>query len=287
MVDDHGLITVCFTDTTTTEINTRLCHILKMTIEDVQIITTPVKEHRFVVVFRAQGLASNVTESDPQQTGKPPLTVMALTDSAAKTARIANAFLTRAQEILSREQPANMLLLRGFSQKPDLPSMQEIYKLSPAAIAVYPMYRGLARLVGMEIIKTGTTFQDEIVTLRENYDRHDFFFVHVKQLDAAGEDGDFSRKVKGIEDIDRLIPEIMSLQPDVLIVTADHSTPAILKGHSWHPVPTMIYSAHCRPDQTNSFSESTCLQGGLGIFPASQIMQLAMANALKLQKYGA
>jgi len=286
-VDDNGLITDRRAGRIATGINTRLCKMLEMTIEDVRIITTPVKEHRFVVVFRGAGLSAQLTETDPQQTGKPPLKVNAAAAAAEKTARIANLFIERAKTILAKEPPANMLLLRGFSQQPDIPSMQDIYKLNPAAIATYPMYRGLARLVGMKILATGTTFEDEIATLKKHYSEHDFFFVHVKKLDAAGEDGDFARKVKGIEEIDRLIPEIMALRPEALVVTADHSTPAVLKGHSWHPVPTLLYSPYCRHDGVKEFSESACLRGGLGIFPATQIMPLLMANALKLNKYGA
>jgi len=286
-VDGKGLITDRRAGRIATEINARLCKKLEMTIEDVRIITAPVKEHRFVVILRGAGLSAQLTETDPQQVGKPPLAVTAITPDAAKAARITNEFITRAQRLLAKEHPANMLLLRGFSQQPNIPSMQEIYKLNPAAIATYPMYRGLARLVGMKILTTGTTLEDEIATLKKHYAEHDFFFVHVKKLDAAGEDGDFARKVKGIEEIDKLIPEILALKPDALVITADHSTPAVLKGHSWHPVPTILYSAYCRPDGVKEFSESACLQGGLGIFPATQIMPLLMANALKLNKYGA
>jgi 2,3-bisphosphoglycerate-independent phosphoglycerate mutase len=212
---------------------------------------------------------------------------VALSPESAKMARIAAEFVNRVRVILADKHPANMIVMRGFSQMPHLTSMQDIYQLKPAAIAAYPMYRGLARLVGMEILHTGTTFEDQVATLKRYWDNFDFFFVHAKKTDAAGEDGDFSRKVKAIEEIDRFIPEIMSLKPDVVVVTGDHSTPAILKGHSWHPVPTILYSQYCRPDKVTEFSESACLQGGLGIFPAKNIMTLAMANALKLNKYGA
>ncbi|MFC1966946.1 phosphoglycerate mutase, partial [Chloroflexota bacterium] len=156
-----------------------------------------------------------------------------------------------------------------------------------AAIAAYPMYRGLARLVGMEILKTGTSIEDEFGTLTRNYGNHDFFFLHIKGADAAGEDGDFNRKVAVIEEIDNALPMLISMQPDVIVVTGDHSTPALLKGHSWHPVPLLLYSKWCRPDRVSEFSESACLSGGLGRLPATQIMPLAMANALKLTKFGA
>jgi 2,3-bisphosphoglycerate-independent phosphoglycerate mutase len=170
---------------------------------------------------------------------------------------------------------------------PDLPQMNDVYKLKPAAIASYPMYRGLAKLVGMEVLETGTTMEAEIATLKENYSRYDYFFVHVKGTDAAGEDGDFKRKVKVIEETDKALGDLISLEPDVIVVTGDHSTPAALKGHSWHPVPVLLHSRWCRPDSETRFSEKACIRGGLGQFPAMQIMPLAMANAQKLAKYGA
>jgi 2,3-bisphosphoglycerate-independent phosphoglycerate mutase len=286
-IDDKGVITDRRAGRIATELNAGLCKLLNMKIDDIQIITTPVKDHRFVICFRGPGLRDNVSETDPQHEGLQPLQVTGLSAGAIKTANIANQFVERARKILEDKHPANMLLLRGFSKKPELLSMEAIYKLKPAVIATYPMYRGLARLVGMTNLPTGTTFSDEIKTVKEHYNEFDFFFVHIKALDAAGEDGDFDRKVKILEDTDKTLPELLSLQPDVIVVTGDHSTPAMLKGHSWHTVPTMIYGKYCRPDKVTRFSESGCLGGGLGIFPATQIMPLAMANALKLNKYGA
>jgi len=188
---------------------------------------------------------------------------------------------------LAKHYPANMVLLRGFSRRPHFPSMGEVYKLRPAAIASYPMYRGLAKLVGMEVLETGATIKDEFTTLRKNYANYDFFFLHIKATDMAGEDGDFNRKVRIIEEIDNALSKLISMEPDVIVVTGDHSTPALLRGHSWHPVPILLYSKWCRPDKVNEFSESACISGGLGRFPATQIMPLAMANALKLSKFGA
>jgi 2,3-bisphosphoglycerate-independent phosphoglycerate mutase len=246
-----------------------------------------VKDHRFVICFRGAGLRDAVTENDPQHEGLKPTQVTAVTAGAIKTANVANEFIERAKLILADQRPANMLLLRGFSRKPEIISMEAIYKLKTAVIASYPMYRGLARLVGMTNLPTGSTFSDEIKTLKENYNEFDFFFVHLKALDAAGEDGDFDRKVKILEEYDKALPELLNLNPDVVVVTGDHSTPAVLKGHSWHTVPTMIYGKYCRPDKVTEFSESGCLGGGLGIFPSTDILPLAMANALKLNKYGA
>ncbi|MCX6003802.1 MAG: 2,3-bisphosphoglycerate-independent phosphoglycerate mutase [Chloroflexi bacterium] len=286
-VDKNGVITDRRAGRISTELNASLCPLLEMKIKDVRVLAVPVKDYRLVIDFRGPGLRDNVSETDPQREGLLPLEVKALSAGAVKTANIVNQFVERAKKILADKHPADMVLLRGFSKKPELPKMEDIYKLKPAAIATYPMYRGLARLVGMDILPTGTTFADEIKTLKEHYNDYDFFFIHVKKTDAAGEDGDFDRKVKAIEEVDSLLPELVSLKPDVIVVTGDHSTPAMLKGHSWHPVPTILYSQYCRPDKVAEFSESACLQGGLGIFPATNIMPLAMANALKLSKYGA
>lgn len=286
-VDANGVITDRRAGRIATEINAELCKLLNMKIDDIQILVTPVKDHRFVICFRGAGLRDAVTENDPQHEGLKPTQVTAVTAGAIKTANIANKFIEQAKKILADKAPANMLLLRGFSRKPEILSMEANYKLKPAVVATYPMYRGLARLVGMTNLPTGNTFADEINTVKEHYHEFDFFFVHLKALDAAGEDGDFDRKVKTLEDFDKTLPELLKLNPDVIVVTGDHSTPAVLKGHSWHSVPTMIYGKYCRPDKVTEFTESGCLGGGLGIFPATQIMPLAMANALKLNKYGA
>jgi 2,3-bisphosphoglycerate-independent phosphoglycerate mutase len=149
------------------------------------------------------------------------------------------------------------------------------------------MYRGLAKLLGMKVLNTGTTIAEEMATLKENYKDYDFFFLHIKKTDSAGEDGDFERKVKLIEEADNALPVLTGLKPEVIVVTGDHSTPATLKGHSWHPLPIVVHSEWCRPDRVVGFSETACLLGGLGRFPATQIMPLAMANALKLAKFGA
>lgn len=286
--DKDGLVTDRRAGRIPNEECVKLCRMLDgMTIEKTQLFVRPVREHRFIVVFRGEGLKPGVSDSDPQQSGVAPKSVTALQPDAVKTAAIANKFIAQAKNILAEQHPANMLLLRGFSERPDFPAMGEIYRLKPAAIAVYPMYRGLARLVGMEILNPGTSLEDEIKTLKENYSTYDFFFLHVKGTDSAGEDGDFERKVRVIEELDRALPGLIETGPDVLIVTGDHSTPAALKGHSWHPVPILLHSRWCRPDIASEFSESACASGGLGRFPATQVMPLAMAHALKLTKFGA
>ncbi len=287
-LDEKGLVTDRRAGRISTEKNAELCRLLDgQLIDGVKVIVRPVKEHRLVVVFRGQGLAAEVTDSDPQQIGIAPNEVSALKRPANRTANITRQFIARAREILARHHPANMLLLRGFSKKPELPTMAEVFKLKAAAIASYPVYRGLAKVVGMEILETGSTFEDELETLKQNYLSYDYFFIHTKETDAAAEDGDFDRKVALIEQIDTAIASLIGLEPDVIVVTGDHSTPALLKGHSWHPVPVLLFSKWCRPDKVSQFSESACLSGGLGRFPATQLMPLAMANALKLSKFGA
>ena len=283
-----GLITDRRAGRISTEKSTELCHLLdEQVIDGVEILVHPVREHRFIVIFRGDKLAADVNDSDPQQLGVMPDYAVALSTGANRTANIANKFIAEAKLTLAKQYPANMILLRGFSRRPSFPNMTEIYKLKPAAIASYPMYRGLAKLVGMDVLKTGMTIADELTTLKDNYDSYDFFFLHLKATDAAGEDGDFNRKVKVLEEIDAALAELFLMEIDVIAVAGDHSTPAVLKAHSWHPVPFMLYSKWCRPDQVTEFSESTCLRGGLGRFPATQIMPLAMANALKLNKFGA
>lgn len=287
-VDETGLVTDRRAGRLSNEKCIELCQLLDgMVVDGIKLLVRPVKEHRFVTVFRGGGLNAGVSDSDPQQTGVAPKPVIALEPQAASLASVANEFIIRAKKLLVEHYPANMVLLRGFSQRPKLPTMGDIYKLKPAAIAAYPMYRGLAQLVGMEILETGTDINEEFTTLRQSYADHDFFFLHVKWLDSAGEDGDFDRKVRIIEEFDRALAEVVSLEPDVIVVTGDHSTPAAIKGHSWHPVPVLLYSKWCRPDGAQDFSESACLCGGLGHFPATQIMSLAMAHALKLTKFGA
>jgi 2,3-bisphosphoglycerate-independent phosphoglycerate mutase len=287
-IDKDGLVIDRRAGRISTEENNKLCQLLDgIKIDGVKIIVRPVKEHRLVVIFRGEGLSADISDSDPQQTGVTTRDVIALNQQASRTSDITNRFIARTKEILAGHHPANMILLRGFSKKPQFPTMADIYKLKAAAIATYPMYRGLAKTIGMEVLKTGQTMEGELETLKHNFKKYDFFFIHIKETDAAGEDGDFNRKVASLEHIDRLLPNLTSLEPDVIVIAGDHSTPALLKGHSWHPVPVLLYSRYCRPDGVNRFSESACNAGGLGRIAAADIMPLAMANALKLDKFGA
>ncbi|MFM8415137.1 MAG: 2,3-bisphosphoglycerate-independent phosphoglycerate mutase [Planctomycetota bacterium] len=256
-------------------------------IPGVETFVKPVKEHRFVVVWRGPGLSGAVADTDPQATGVAPLAPQPLDAAAARTAEVAAEFVKQARTILADEPKANGMVLRGFAGRPALPSYEELYGLKAAAIAVYPMYKGLARLAGMTLVGDATTLAEQIDTLAGCWKDYDFFFLHFKYTDSTGEDGAFDRKVQRIEELDAALPRIEALGPDVLIVTGDHSTPSLLKSHSWHPVPTLLVSPTCRPDGLTRFSERECLRGGFGIFPAKHLMLLAMAHAQRLGKYGA
>ncbi len=256
-------------------------------IPGIEIFVEPVKEHRFVVVFRGPRLEGNVKDTDPQATGVVPLQPVPHDAGSKKTAEVAAEFVKQATALLKDQPKANGLTLRGFSGRPQLPSYEEVYGLKAGAIAVYPMYKGLASLVGMELLGKAVTLEDQMTILEQNWKDYDFFFIHFKYTDSTGEDGNFDAKVKRIEELDAVLPRIEKLKPDVLIVTGDHSTPSYLKSHSWHPVPTLLVSDCCRPDGNTAFGENTCVRGGLGQFEAKYLMTLALSNAGRLGKYGA
>ena len=287
-IDEEGIITDRRAGRISTEENEKICQLLSgIEIDGVEIFVKPVKEHRCAVIFRGEGLYGNVADTDPQKVGLTPLPAKALTPDSEKTAMIANKFIGQAKERLKNSHPANMIVLRGFDKFSPIPTFGQIYKLTPAAIATYPMYKGLARLVGMEILEAGQTIEDEIKCLRQNWPDFDFFYLHIKGTDSRGEDGDFEGKVQVIEEFDHYIPEILDLSPDVVAVTADHSTPARMASHSWHPVPLLLYSDRVRKDRTSSFGETECILGALGRLKATDVLPLALANAGKLIKYGA
>jgi 2,3-bisphosphoglycerate-independent phosphoglycerate mutase len=257
-------------------------------VEGVEFFIEPIKEHRFAFIMRAPGLEDTLSDSDPQRTGVPPLEIYATTSNSLRAAEFANRFIQQARNILAENASANMIMLRGFAQLPAIASYQELFKLTPAAIALNGMYRGVARLAGMEVLKVeGSSISDEFTTLEKNWNDFDFFYLHVKKTDTCGENGDFFGKVKAIEEVDELIPRLVALDPDVIIVSGDHSSPAVLKSHSWHPVPTLLYSKIVRPDGIPEFGERACLRGSLGIIPAKDVMPLALANAGRIAKYGA
>ncbi|MBU4510885.1 2,3-bisphosphoglycerate-independent phosphoglycerate mutase [bacterium] len=289
-LDKEGIITDRRAGRIATELNEKLCKIMQGKINqigDVEIIIRPGKEHRFVVVFRGDGLEDALSDADPQKVGEKIKFAEPLDSKAKKSVETVNEFIKQATEVLKEHHPANTVLLRGFAKHPSLPTMGELFKLSPAAIVTYPMYKGLAKLVGMEILEAGETIEKEFKTLKENYQKYDFFYLHIKKTDSYGEDGNFKKKVEIIEEVDKYIPELLSLKPDVLVVTGDHSTPAVLKGHSWHPNPFMLFSKYIRVDEAEQFNEKECVKGGLGRFSAVDVLPLMLANALKLQKFGA
>jgi 2,3-bisphosphoglycerate-independent phosphoglycerate mutase len=287
---DKGLIVDRRAGRPATEKSRALCALLSKAIPrigDVEVIIEPGKEHRFTVLFRGDGLDGRIEDADPQKDGHPPVLAKPLAPEAERTADVVNDFIRLATEALEGRHPANTVLVRGFAKYPAIPSMTERFKLQPACIATYPMYRGLAKLVGMKILEPRETIEDEFNTLGREFEKHDFFYIHIKKTDSYGEDGNFDKKVEIIEELDRQVPTLLALEPDVIVVTGDHSTPAVLKGHSWHPCPFLLWSKYCRPDGASRFSERECARGSLGRFPAVEAMALMLANAQKMKKFGA
>jgi 2,3-bisphosphoglycerate-independent phosphoglycerate mutase len=261
----------------------------QITLPGVEIELKHVKEYRFAVVFRGENLSPELSETDPQRTGVAPLKVQAEAPQAQHAADLFNQWVEKATEILSDQPKANCLTLRGFATDPALPQYKDSYGLDAACVAVYPMYRGVAQLVGMQLVNPeGETPLDEFKAVGRAWNDYDFFFVHIKKTDSYGEDGNFDAKAHVIETVDEALPELLKLNPDVLIITGDHSTPARLKSHSWHPVPFLLWApATVRPDNQTSFGERSCAQGGLGTISALYTMPLALAHALRMTKFGA
>ena len=291
-VDENGLIT----DRRAGRIGNEIARPLVQKLKAVQVpgITVEVelvKEYRFVVVFRGDGLDGHLADTDPQETGVRPLPAKALRPEAEKTAALVEQWITAAAAVLKDDHPANMMTLRGFAQDPRLPQFPDAYRLHSACVAVYPMYKGVSRLVGMDVLPTDSDFgpAEEFGVVAKHWEAYDFFFVHIKPTDSRGEDGDFAAKAAVIESVDAALPALLKLKPDVLIVTGDHSTPAQLRSHSWHPVPTLLWApgVHMR-DSATSFGERQAQgHGGLGHLAAADLMPLALAHALRLAKYGA
>jgi 2,3-bisphosphoglycerate-independent phosphoglycerate mutase len=254
---------------------------------DVEVFVEPVREHRFVLVLRGEGLSDRLSGTDPNREGLPPLPVTPLETEALPTASLVNLWVEQAKQQLAGEPRGNMVLVRGFAKHPDLPSMKEKFQLNAAAVAIYPMYRGLAKLVGMTALPGGSSFAEELQVVKQHWDEFDFFFVHFKGTDAAGEDGDFDRKIKAIEEVDREIGALLDLKPDVLMIAGDHSTPSILAAHSWHSVPFVLHGNWCRSDLAEGFNERECMRGSLGTIHATDALMHAMAHAGRLTKYGA
>ena len=288
-IDDSGLVIDRRAGRIDDETNRRLCRKLQegIKLKSYEVFFETVREHRALIVLRGENLREEIEETDPQKVGAPPLLPTALTPEAEKTAAVIAELTEKAKDILSDEEKANMILLRGYAKYRRYPSLKERFGLNPLTIANYPMYRGIARLLGMTVNTLTETIESEFAALRENYEKYDFFFLHIKPTDSRGEDGDFDAKVKVIEEVDSLLPVITELRPDVLVVTGDHSTPALLASHSWHPVPVLLSSDTCRPDNVERFGERECIHGGLGRMPMVYLMGIILAHAKRLAKFGA
>ena len=258
--------------------------------EDVEVILRAGKGHRFVAVLRGPGLGGEVSDADPHKEGRaiPAAHALLAGDANDKTARIVNAFVKRAAEVLKAEHPANAALARGLSARPHFPGFRERFQLRAAAVAAYPMYRGVAELAGMDLfVPAGESAADAIGLAKQRWGDYDFFFVHVKGTDMAGEDGNFDSKVAVIESVDAALPQLLALRPDVLAVTGDHSTPVPMKGHSWHPVPALVHGRACFADGFDRFHEKNCRGGSLSGLASKDLMAVLLANAGRLDKYGA
>jgi 2,3-bisphosphoglycerate-independent phosphoglycerate mutase len=288
-VDDNLLITDRRAGRIPTEKCVELIKLLKpIKLPGVEIIVEAVQDYRFALIFRGKSLSDKLSETDPQKTGLAPLPVKPLDHEASLTADLANAWVAQAREVLKNERPANMVTLRGWAKEPGLQKFADLYKLRSAAIAVYPMYKGLASLAGMTLIPDLHSLDAEVEALKANWANYDFFFFHFKYTDSRGEDGNFEAKAAEIEKVDAVLPRILQLKPDVLIVTGDHSTPAVWKAHSWHPVPTLLYAPGLtRRNDVAGFGETECLKGALGQFYATDLMPMALAHAKRMNKFGA
>ncbi len=258
--------------------------------EDVEVVLQAGKGHRFVAVLRGPGLGGEVSDADPHKEGKPIPAARPLADGVehAKTARIVDAFIARAAQVLERESPANAAMMRGLSARPHFPGYHERFGLRAAAVAAYPMYRGVAELAGMDrYIPPSEDAAAAFAEVARVWADHDYVFVHIKGTDMAGEDGDFARKVAVIEEVDAALPRLLALQPDVLCITGDHSTPVMMRAHSWHPVPALVWSRLAFADGLPRFHEKHCRAGSLGTLASKDLIAVLLANAGRLDKFGA
>ncbi len=289
-IDTKGNITDRRAGRIDTPTNQRVCEILRQKVKlpkPYKFFLVTEKEHRALLVLRGPNLAGDLDDTDPQITGVLSLAAKSQNAKSKKAAGLFNDFLKQARKALAAEPKANMLLLRGFAKHHPYPTMYDRYKLRSLCLANYPMYRGVSKLVGMELYPVVKSFAEQVDALKETFDKYDFFFMHVKATDATGEDGNFAAKMKAIEDVDALIPRITALKPEVLAITGDHSTPSALRAHSWHPVPLLVWSKNARYDGSRAFNEKSCQTGGLGRLYSKEMMPLLLAHALRLKKFGA
>jgi 2,3-bisphosphoglycerate-independent phosphoglycerate mutase len=291
-LDAKGIVTDRRAGRIATEVCEKLCAKLAAKIKkigDTEILIKAGKEHRFVVVFRGKGLEGPLTDADPNREGFAIPTVHPRDENNAgqkKMAALIADFYKAALPILAKEKPANGFLMRGIAHQPHIPLFEERYQLKPACLAVYPMYKGLAQLVGMKKLEVQTIQQQFEAYLKE-YDNFDFFFIHYKYTDKYGEDGNFAAKRKAIEDLDAALPLLMRKKPGVLAITGDHSTPVSVKGHSWHPQPVLLHSACSGSDKLERFTETGANSGSLGVFESKFLIRLMQANAKMFDKFGA
>jgi 2,3-bisphosphoglycerate-independent phosphoglycerate mutase len=292
-LDAKGIVTDRRAGRIPTETCEKLCRMLSAKIKklgETEVLITPGKEHRFVVVFRGKGLEGPLTDADPNREGLPIPTVKPRDAKSAgqkKVAKLIADFYKAALPILAGQKPANGFLMRGIAHQPEIPLFEERYQLKPAALAVYPMYKGLAQLVGMKKIEGPQTIKEQFERYLAEYDNFDFFFIHFKYTDKYGEDGNFAAKTKAVEEFDAALPILLSKRPDVLAITGDHSTPCALRGHSWHPQPVLLNSATSGSDKLERFTETGANTGSLGVFEAKYLMRLMQANARMFDKFGA
>jgi 2,3-bisphosphoglycerate-independent phosphoglycerate mutase len=287
-LDPAGAITDRRAGRIPTDRCSQLCRLLEaVSIKGVEVFVRPVKDYRAVVVFRGKGLSDAVSDTDPQAMDVPPLEPAPTQAQGSRTAQVARDFIAQARLILSAQAPANGVLLRGFAELPHIPSLQELYKLTPIALAVYPDYKGVARLVGMEAPDDLADLDAQARALKAAWQAHDFFFIHHKYTDTRGEDGDFEGKVQEIAKVDAFLPRVLEMKPDIIIVTGDHSTPASAMAHTSHPVPFLVGGAGVRADGTVKFGERECSRGSWGTVPGQSLMRIALSYAGKIRKYGA
>ncbi|MSR42611.1 MAG: 2,3-bisphosphoglycerate-independent phosphoglycerate mutase [Pedosphaera sp.] len=292
-LNDKGIVTDRRAGRIATEACEELCAVLSSKIKkigDVEVLIKPGKEHRFVVIFRGKGLEGPLTDTDPNREGLPIATAKPINAKSAKQKKMAKLiadFYKAALPLLKGRQPANGFLMRGVAHQPSIPLFEDRYAMRPAALAVYPMYKGLAQLVGMTKIEGPQSIAEQFERYQAEYDNYDFFFIHYKYTDKAGEDGNFDAKVKAIQDFDAALPILLEKKPDVLAITGDHSTPCAVRGHSWHPQPVLLHSAVSGSDKLDRFTETGANQGSLGIFEAKYLIRLMQANGKMFDKFGA
>ncbi len=287
-LDAEGRITDRRAGRMPTAETTEVCALLRqITFPGVEVFVEPVQDQRFVLVFRGEGLSDQLTETDPQREGVAPNVATATAPEGERTAALAREWVERACALLAGRARGNGVLLRGWSGRPDMPPFPELWKVRAAAVTVYPMYRGVAKLCGMDSIEGAHTLPEQIELMKQHWDEYDFFFLHYKYTDSAGEDGDFRRKQEAIAAFDECVPSIIDLKPNVLVVTGDHSTPASMAAHSFHPVPLLLWGDLVRSDHMHQFSERNCAQGEIGTIPAREVMPIAFAHAGRLAKFGA